>query len=131
MKIINTLALTALALTLTSCATPPPPQSFHNTDNSALVIKSLDDSTCQMLQPEISGTEKNDALLAKAMNFAKHQDAVVILENYNDPNFGPEFRDRGTAWFVALRHLGYEHIVFLQGKGVNDPEGLTTLVQYE
>jgi len=27
--------------------------------------------------------------------------------------------------------LGYEHIFFLQGKGVNDPEGLITLANYD
>jgi len=125
------MALVGLAVALTSCATPPPPQVFHNTDNQALVIESLDGATCQILQPTPSGLEKNDRILAKAMKLPQHQAAIVILENYTDPNFGEQFRDRGTSWFVALRSLGYQHIVFLQGKGVTDPEGLITLVQYE
>ncbi len=131
MKIIKTIALAGLAITLTSCATPPPPQVFHNTDNAALVIESLDDTTCQVLQPVPSGREDIDAALAKAMELPQHDAAVVILENYTESEFGSEFRDRGTAWFVGLRNLGYQHIIFLQGKGVINPEGLITLVQYE
>jgi hypothetical protein len=30
-----------------------------------------------------------------------------------------------------LRNLGYQHIVFLQGRDVSDPEGLITLVKYD
>jgi len=131
MKIVNTLGIVALAITLTSCATPPPPQVFHNTDNTALIIESLDRATCQMIQPATSGAENNEKVLAKAMELPQHQAAVVILENYTDPDFGDQFRDRGTTWFVALRSLGYQHIVFLQGRGISNPEGLTTLVQYE
>ena len=125
------MALVGLAITLTSCATPPPPQVFHNTDTTALIIESLDGSTCEMLQPVASGMQNNDRVLAMANELPEHQAAVVILENYTESNFGDQFRDRGTAWFVGLRNLGYQHIVFLQGKGVNNPEGLTTLVQYE
>jgi len=131
MKIIKTMALAGLALGLTSCATPPPPQVFHNTDNTALVIESLDGATCQTIQPVPSGAENIDAVLAKAMMLPQHEAAVVILENYTEPTFGPEFRDRGTALFVGLRNLGYQHITFLQGKGITDPEGLITLVDYE
>ena len=131
MKIITYMSLAALAITLTSCTTPQPPQAFHNTDNTALIVESLDGRTCQMLQPTASGREDSDKLLAKAMNLSQHQTAVVILENYNEPQFGAQFRDRGSLWFVGLRSLGYQHIVFLQGKGTNNPEGLTTLVEYE
>jgi hypothetical protein len=130
MKIICSLALAGLAIMLTSCATPKPPQAFHNTDNTALVIASLDDKTCQMLQPTTSSGEKNDEVLAKAMALSQHQAAVVILENYTEPKIGDQFRDRGTAWFVGLRYLGYQHIVFLQGNGVANPEGLMTLAEY-
>jgi hypothetical protein len=131
MKIIHTIALASLAITLTSCTTAPAPQVFHNADSTALVIRSLDSTTCQMIQPILSRKEKIDDALAKAMELPKHKEAVVILENYNEPNFGPEFRDRGTTWFVGLRNLGYEHIVFLKGQGADNPEGLMTLVQYE
>ncbi len=131
MKTSNAMALVALAITLTSCATPPPPpQAFHNTDNSALVIASLDDNTCQMLQPTITRGEKNERVLAKAMTLPQHQAAVVILENYTEPQIGEQFRDRGTALFVGLRNLGYQHIVFLQGNGAANPEGLMTLAEY-
>ena len=130
MKIITSLSLAALAITLTSCKTPKPPQAFHNTDNTALIVKSLDTRTCQMPQPTASGREDSDKVLAKAMKLSQHQTAVVILENYSEPRFGPQFRDRGTIWFVGLRNLGYQHIVFLQGRDIGNPEGLATLVEY-
>jgi len=131
MKIINSIIFAGLAMLLTSCATPEPPQAFHNTDSTALVIKSLDDGTCQMIQPAISGRENNDNLLAKAMTLPQHQTAVVILENYTESQIGEQFRDRGTPLFVGLRHLGYQHIVFVQGLGVANPEGLMTLAEYD
>ena len=130
MKIICSLALAALPILLTSCATPPPPQAFHNTDSTALVIKSLDNNTSQMVQPAVSNRENNDKLLAKAMTLPQRQTAVVILENYTEPQIGEQFRDRGTALFVGLRSLGYQHIVFLQGNGIANPEGLITLAEY-
>ena len=130
MKIIYSLALVGLAIMLTSCATPQPPQAFHNTDSTALVIASLDDTTCQMVEPAASNREGNDNVLALAKALSQHQAAVVILENYTEPKIGDQFRDRGTAWFVGLRNLGYQHIVFLQGKGVANPEGLMTLAEY-
>jgi hypothetical protein len=131
MKIICSLALAALPILLTSCATPPPPQAFHNTDNTALVIKSLDDNTSQMVQPAVSNRENNDKLFAKAMTLPQHQTAVVILENYTEPRIGEQFRDRGTSLFVGLRNLGYQHIVFVQGMGVANPDGLITLAEYD
>jgi hypothetical protein len=130
MKIIYSLALAGLAIMLTSCATPKPPQAFHNTDSTALVINSLDDTTCQMVEPAASNRERNDNVLALAKALPQHLTAVVMLENYTEPRIGDQFRDRGTVWFVGLRYLGYQHIVFLQGKGVANPEGLTTLVEY-
>jgi hypothetical protein len=131
MKISISLSLVALTITLTSCATPKPPQAFHNIDNTALVVESLDDKTCQMLKPTASNREDNDKVLAEAMTLSQHQTAVVILENYTEPQMGGEFRNRGVSWFVGLRFLGYQHIVFLQGKGVANPEGLITLVEYD
>ena len=131
MKTITPIFLAALAITLSSCTTPQPPQAFHNTDNTALIVKSLDGRTCQMVQPVASGQEDSDMLLARAMKLSQHQTAVVILENYNEPRFGRQFRDRGTLWFVGLRNLGYQHIVFLQGRDVSDPEGLPTLVKFD
>ena len=63
--------------------------------------------------------------------FSQHQTAVVILENYNEPQLGHEFRDRTLGWFIGLRGLGYQHIVFLKGNGVTDPNGLPTLAEYD
>ena len=131
MKIITYMSLAALAVTLTYCTTPQPPQAFHNTDNTALIVESLDGRTCQMLQPAASGREDSDKLLANAMKLSQHQTAVVILENYTEPQIGAQFRDRGSLWFVGLRSLGYQHIVFLQGRDVSSPEGLITLAEYD
>ena len=131
MKICTSLALVAAAITLTSCATPKPRQAFHNTDNTAVVIESVDGRTGQMLSPTPTSKEENDKILAAAMALHQHLTAVVILENYTEPQLGGQFRDRGTLWFVGLRSLGYQRIVFLQGDGVANPEGLLTLVDYE
>jgi hypothetical protein len=131
MKTSTSIAFAVVAIALTSCATSGSRQAFHNTDKSALVIQSLDGKTGQMLGPTASGKEDNGTVLAKAMALPQHQTAVVILENYTEPRLGWQFRDRGTPWFMGLRSLGYEHIIFLQGRGVADPEGLLTVVSYD
>ena len=131
MKIIDSIALVALALSLTSCATPLPPKAFHNSDPTALVIQSLDVKTSQMLQPKMSGGDQNEKVLASAQALPRHQEAVVILENYTELQVGEQFRDRSIPLFVGLRGLGYQRIVFLQGNGVANPEGLITLAEYE
>ena len=115
---------------LTSCATPPPPVAFHNTDSTALVIKSLDGQTSQMLRPSTSSQAKNDQILSIAQTLPQHQTAVVMLENYTEPRLGQQFRDRGTPLFICLRGLGYQHIIFVQGQNVPDPNGLITLAEY-
>jgi len=131
MKISNigsSLVLAALAVIVTSCASPS--RAFHNTDPTALVIQSFDLQTSQMLQPKTSAREGNDQLLAEAAALPQHETAVVILENYYEEEIGDEFRDRGTPWVVGLRRLGYEHLVFLKGVGVASPEGLIAITQY-
>ncbi len=131
MKIIVLSTVLALPILLTSCATPPPPQAFHKIDGAALVIESTDDSNCRMLQPMITDREPNDHVLTKVNQLPQHETAVVILENYTEQQPGDQFRDRSTSLFVALRGAGYKHIVFLQGKGVTDPEGLVTVAKYD
>jgi len=131
MKKLYLPALAVLPLLLSSCATPPPPQAYHATDNNALVIESLDGRTSQIIQPAATPKIPNDQVLTEAHALPQHQTAVVILENYNEPRAGVEFRDRGTPWFIGLRSLGYEHIYFLQGKGVNNPEGLITVAKFD
>ena len=116
---------------MSSCATPRPPQAFHNTDDSALILKSFDARTCEVIAPTAIAREENARVLDQARAFARHQTAVVILENYSERTLGPEFRDRTLTWFVGLRGLGYQHIVFLQGAGVNDPDRLTILAEYD
>ncbi|MGA2180923.1 MAG: hypothetical protein ABSH15_15255 [Verrucomicrobiota bacterium] len=129
LNIKTSLALVALAIISTSCATPP--RTFHNYDNTALVIESLDYQTCRMLRPDASASEDNDKFLARAATLSKGETAVVILENYTESQIGDQFRDRGTYWLVSLRNLGYRHVVLLQGQGIADPEGLKILADYD
>jgi len=131
MKKTLLLLTAALPVLLSSCTTPGPPQAFHNSDNSALIVESLDNSSCQIIAPTATVKEQNALVLDQARSFPQHQTAVVILENYSEPQLGPQFRDRSMAWFIGLRGLGYQHIVFVQGKGVTDPNGLPTLAEYD
>jgi|SRR5665213_279826 len=131
MKKTLLLLTAALPVILCSCATSRPPQAYHNMDNSALIVESLDNRSCQVIAPTATTKEENVRVLNQARSFAQRQTAVIILENYSEPQLGPEFRDRSVAWFVGLRGLGYQHIVFLQGKGVADPNGLPTLAEYD
>ncbi len=128
-NVIISLALAAEAVFLTSCATPS--RAFHNTDSTALVIQSFDNQTAQMLQPTVSANKGNDELIADAAALSQHQTAVVILEGYTEEEIGDQFRDRGTPWVVGLRRIGCEHIVFLKGLDVANPEGLITIVKYD
>jgi len=121
----------ALSVMLSSCATSHPPEVFHNTDNSALIIKALDACSCEVIAPTAMTKSENFHALEHVKSLPQHQTAVVILENYCEPRLGPEFRDRTLAWFMGLRGLGYRRIVFLQGRGVSDPDGLITLASYD
>ncbi|HEV2695779.1 MAG TPA: hypothetical protein VG347_23020 [Verrucomicrobiae bacterium] len=125
------LSLAALPVLLSSCATPQPPQAYHNTDNTALVIDAMDARSSRIVMPTPSGPIGNDQILTTAKNLPQHQTAVVILENYTEAEAGDQFRDRGTPWFIGLRCLGYEHIVFLHGNGAGNPEGLLTVAKYD
>ena len=125
------LSVAALPLILSSCSTPPPPQAYHTTDNSALVIDAINARSSRIVMPTPSGPIANDQILTTAKKLPQHQTAVVILENYSEAQAGDEFRDRGTPWFIGLRCLGYEHIVFLHGNGAGNPEGLITVAKYD
>lgn len=133
MKVSWVITFAVLPLLFTGCATEPKaPQAFHNTDNSALIIKSLDNESSQMVMPAISTAEQNGRLLEKARTLAQHETVVVILENYTEPQLGRQFRDRSTPWFIGLRGLGYEHIFFVQGNGAAaNTEGLPLLARYD
>jgi len=126
------LLLTAIVpVIMSSCASNAPHPAYHNTDGSALIIDSLDGKTCQVIAPTAISREDNGKLLDQARSFSHHDTAVVILENYSEPQMGPEFRDRTFGWFVGLRGLGYQHIVFLKGHGAPDVNGLVTLAEYD
>jgi hypothetical protein len=122
--------LLAVPFFLTSCATPTPPQAFHNTDNSALIVASLDAQHCQIISPVASGKETDDEVLAVAKKMPQHQTAIVILENYTEAQPGNQFSERSTDLFVGLRSVGYERVVFLHGNGGTSPEGLVTVADY-
>ncbi len=130
MKICTAMALAALAIFMTSCATTRSPQAFNNTDDDAMVIDSLDNRTGQLLEPTPSVKVESNVVLEKAKDRSKRQTALVILENYDESQIGLQYRIHGTPWFIGLRGLGYDHIVFLQGRGVPNPEGLITLTEY-
>jgi hypothetical protein len=131
MKITSLAGLTALSIIVTSCSTPTPPaHAFHQVDNTALVIDSLDENTCLLIQPARAGEQRIDQVLTEAHKLSQHKIAVIILENYRDDRIGSEFRERTEPLYVGLRGAGYEHIVFLQGKGVSVPEGLIMLADY-
>ena len=84
----------ALPVLLSSCATPRPHQAFHNTDDSALIVAALDNTSCEVIAPTAVAKEDNMRLLNQAKSFSQHQTAVVILENYYEPQLGQEFRNR-------------------------------------
>ncbi|HTL73585.1 MAG TPA: hypothetical protein VL863_09815 [bacterium] len=125
--------LAALPVLLTSCATtpPPPPQVYRSGETPALVIDSLDEKSSRILLPDITKDALNDATLAQAKKLGQQPAAVVILENFHENRPGDEFRDRSVAWYVSLRNLGYERIVFLHGNGTPNPEGLITIAKYD
>jgi len=125
------LLLFAVVPLLFSCASSAPPVAYHNTDNSALIVRSLDAQSCAVLAPTAMERVDNARLLDEAKTFAQHQTAVVILENYSEPQLGTEFRERSVGWFIGLRGLGYQHIYFLRGSGVNSPDGLPLLAGYD
>lgn len=130
MKKVLMLLTAVLPVILSSCATAPQYHAFQNTDGSALIIESLDGSSCQVLAPAAMNREPNAQLLDQARSFPQHQTAVVILENYSESQIGTEFRDRTMGWFIGLRGLGYQHIVFLKGNGATEANGLLTLAEY-
>ena len=121
----------ALPVLAVSCVTSSQPLTYHATDNAALIVRSLDNSSCQVLAPTPVSREANASLLDQAKTFPRHGTAVVILENYSEPQLGREFRDRTLGWFIGLRGLGYQRIVFLRGSNMTSPDGLLTLAEYD
>jgi hypothetical protein len=119
----------SLPVLLGSCASDPP-AAFHKSNPSLLVIDSLDNRSCQVVAPFESAKMDNSQLLDKIKTLEKSHAVIVIVENYHEAKLGPEFRDRSFPLFFCLRTLGYEHIVFVQGKGFPDPDGLLVLAEY-
>ena len=123
------LSLAGMTL-LCSCATAPVQEAFHSTDKSELIIKSIDGRSSQIIAPTALAAVPNSQILDELKSYPKGQTAVVILENYGEPQVGPEFRDRSEGWFIGLRGLGFQHIVFLKGNEAVDPNGLRVLAEY-
>jgi hypothetical protein len=97
------LAVAALPVLVSSCATPKPAQVCHNADASGLIVKSFDNRTCEVIAPTAIVREANARVRGQATVFPRHQTAVVILENDSKPQVSPEFRDRTFGWFIGLR----------------------------
>ncbi len=76
MKKILLLKLLALPILLTSCATPPPPQAYHATDRSALVIESLDGRTSRLIQPTPTSNVGNAQILSTVRTLPQRQTAI-------------------------------------------------------
>jgi len=123
------LSLAGMAM-LCSCATAPEQTVFRNTDKSALVIKSINGRSSAVIAPTALPEEPNGQLLDQLKSYPKGQTVVVIVENYSEPQVGPEFRNRTEGWFIGLRGLGFQHIVFLKGNEAADPAGLHVLAEY-
>jgi hypothetical protein len=121
----------ALAVLLSSCATPRRPQVFHTGGDTALVVKSLDGRFSQAVAPITIPRMENAKMLERIKTLGVPKTVVIILENYTEPQLGREFRDRVMDWFMEFRQLGCQRIVFLQGKGVADPDGLVVLAEYD
>ena len=130
-KSIIAIAIAALPVFITACASPKPPQAFHATDSNAVVIKSVDSRTSEIIAPTPSGPVANTTVMSKVSAMNGPKTAVVILENYSEEKVGDVFRDRSMPWFIGLRTLGYDHVVFLQGNGSANPEGLATIARYD
>lgn len=130
-KSIIAIAFAALPVLFTACASPKPPQAFHATDSNAVVIKCVDGRNSELISPTPTAPEANSKVMGKVSAMNGPKTAVVILENYNEEKVGDEFRNRSTPWFIGLRTLGYDHVVFLQGNGTDSPEGLATIARYD
>ena len=131
MKAVLCTAVAAMSLMVCSCTTPTIPQAYHAADSNALVIESINGRTGRILQPLPSTDMANEVILEKARTMTQRQTVVIILQNYTEAQIGDQFRDRATPWFISLRSIGYDHIVFLQGNGNNNPEGLIELARYD
>jgi hypothetical protein len=130
MKISTPMVLAPLAILLTSCATTSPPQTLHNAHNDAVAIDNTNVKTNLVRQPATTVQDDNDMVAANVVNLSKRQTATTTPENNDQPQSGLEYHIHGTPWFIGLRGLRNEHVVFLQGKGASNPEGLITLTQY-
>lgn len=122
-----------MALVMASgCSTPAPVRTYEHNDASAVIIRSFDSSWASLKTDSEFGPQRRiNQLLDLIKDLPVHKTAVVILENYTEPQPNEQFRDRGTPWFIALRALGYEHIVFLRGQNVPNPDGLVVLANYD
>jgi hypothetical protein len=123
--------LALLPAILNSCATPPPPAVFHNSNPAVVVIDSLDGPAGQIVAPSQLAKEAAGSVIDHLKSISRQTTAIIILENYSEPQLGGEFRDRSLPWFMGLRGLGYSHIVFLRGNGSPEPDGLPILAEYD
>jgi hypothetical protein len=130
MKKAPWMLILSLSGLLCSCSTSDSPPVFHSTDEACLVVESLDNRSARVIAPTALPPLDDAQVLDRIKPLGPHRTAVVILEEYSEAQPGPQFRDRTFPWFMGLRGLGYQHIVFLQGHGVSAPDGLPVLAEY-
>jgi hypothetical protein len=117
---------------LTGCKTEHVVQIYEPSDANAVLIRSVEGGRGQVLgEGGTRADAENSELLNNLRGLTAHHTAVVMLEHYSEPEPDLEFRDRATPWFLALRLLGFEHIIFLRGQSVDSPAGLTVVASYD
>lgn len=131
MKIACFFGALILPLMLCSCRTPGDVTSAPVSSHPSLVITSADSDSGQIILPQVLDPAPEPRVLDQARTFPARDIAIVILENYSEPQPGPLFQHRSVMWFMGLRNLGYQHIIFLRGHGVAAPEGLPVIARYD
>jgi hypothetical protein len=129
MKKIFLNLLLSVPVMLGGCASEPAP-TLCRANRSLLVVDTHDSRTGQVVAPIESAKMEIVPLLDKIKSLAKAPAVIVILENYQEAKPGPVFRDRSLPWYLGLRLLGYDHVVFVQGNGLPDPDGLRVVAEY-
>jgi len=121
-----------LLLMTGACSTPDTGtgEVFHGTNNSSIVIESLNERKVQLLAPNATRVMDAPQMLDLLQTMGPRQTAILVLENYSEPQLGTEFRDRTMGWFLGLRGLGYKQIIILRGTGEPSLEGRPILAEY-
>ena len=128
----KTLVLLSGLLLLTSCSTPSPVAmrpTFTEENSADFIVRYYSDQTSYALRPPMmEGPYYSICDRAYLLNLARqqprHELAVVVLIHY--PYAGEEENTK-LAWVSDLKGLGYQRIVFLQGRNSMKVNGLPVL----